>query len=76
MTCLHGQYRSAPCFPRLAVDGQSIPASAKGQVELNTPSGNIGCIYAPNGGTNTCQPRDGGPEHHGFLLSKANATAK
>lgn len=26
------------------------------------PSGNIGCIYIPEGGTETYQPADGGPE--------------
>ncbi len=26
------------------------------------PSGNIGCIYIPEGGTNVYQPEDGGPE--------------
>ena len=41
---------------------QSIPASAEGQVEFNTPSNNIGCIYTPKGGTGTYEPRDGGPE--------------
>lgn len=42
--------------------GQDIPASAEGQVEFNTPSGNIGCIYTPAGGTGTYEPQDGGPE--------------
>ncbi|AMY00476.1 hypothetical protein AB0V79_11070 [Mesorhizobium ciceri] len=41
---------------------QSIPASAEGQIEFDTPSGNIGCIYTPKGGTGTYEPRDGGPE--------------
>jgi hypothetical protein len=41
---------------------QSIPASAEGQIEFNTPSDNIGCIYTPKGGTGTYQPQDGGPE--------------
>ena len=26
------------------------------------PSGNVGCIYTPRGGTDTYQPADGGPE--------------
>ncbi|TIX02234.1 MAG: hypothetical protein E5V59_02015 [Mesorhizobium sp.] len=41
---------------------QSIPASAEGQIEFNTPSGNIGCIYTAKGGTGTYEPKDGGPE--------------
>lgn len=41
---------------------QTIPASADGQVEFNAPSGNIGCIYTPKGGTSTYEPKDGGPE--------------
>ncbi|ESY22293.1 hypothetical protein X751_08965 [Mesorhizobium sp. LNJC395A00] len=41
---------------------QTIPASAEGQIEFNGPSGNIGCIYTPKGGTSTYEPQDGGPE--------------
>ena len=41
---------------------QSIPAGVEGQIEFNTPSGNIGCIYTPKGGTSTYEPQDGGPE--------------
>ncbi|RVA23183.1 hypothetical protein EN935_28505, partial [Mesorhizobium sp. M7D.F.Ca.US.004.03.1.1] len=41
---------------------QGIPASADGQIEFNTPSGNIGCIYTAKGGTSTYEPKDGGPE--------------
>ncbi|ESY74841.1 hypothetical protein NKJ90_30030 [Mesorhizobium sp. M0051] len=41
---------------------QGIPSSAEGQIEFNTPSANIGCIYTPKGGTGTYEPRDGGPE--------------
>jgi len=33
-----------------------------GQVTFVMPSGNIGCIYTPRGGTPTYQPADGGPE--------------
>lgn len=48
-----------------------VPASAKqvvfkaqpnGQITFTMPSGNIGCIYTPRGGTDTYQPVDGGPE--------------
>ena len=41
---------------------QSIPAGPEGQIEFNTPSDNIGCIYTAKGGTSTYQPQDGGPE--------------
>ena len=32
------------------------------QIEFVMPSGNIGCIYTPKGGTGTYEPMDGGPE--------------
>lgn len=32
------------------------------QEEFVLPSGNIGCIYTPEGGTDVYQPADGGPE--------------
>ncbi|MDO9415129.1 hypothetical protein [Pararhizobium sp.] len=32
------------------------------QEEFTLPSGNIGCIYTPQGGTEVYQPEDGGPE--------------
>ena len=49
-------------LPLAHAGNQTIPASADGQIEFNTPSGNIGCIYTPKGGTSTYQPQDGGPE--------------
>lgn len=33
-----------------------------GQIEFQLPSGNIGCLYTPEGGTATYEPVDGGPE--------------
>ena len=51
-----------PLVPLAHAGEQSIPAGAEGQIEFNTPSGNIGCIYTPKGGTGTYEPRDGGPE--------------
>lgn len=41
---------------------QSISAGTEGQIEFNTPSDNIGCIYTAAGGTSTYEPQDGGPE--------------
>lgn len=40
---------------------QNFP-SVNGQVEFVLPSGNIGCIYTPKGGTDVYMPEDGGPE--------------
>ncbi|HZY69112.1 MAG TPA: hypothetical protein VFE52_11010, partial [Devosia sp.] len=37
-------------------------AQPDGQITFAMPSGNIGCIYTPRGGTDTYQPVDGGPE--------------
>jgi hypothetical protein len=39
-----------------------MPALAADQIEFVLPSGNIGCIYTPEGGIPTYQPVDGGPE--------------
>lgn len=36
--------------------------NASGQIEFQTPSGNIGCTYTPEGGTDVYEPVDGGPE--------------
>lgn len=49
-------------FAAVAVIGISAPAFAAGQVEFVLPSGNIGCIYTPKGGTDVYQPVNGGPE--------------
>ena len=39
-----------------------LEASDSGQIEFVMPSGNIGCIVTPEGGTDVYQPEDGGPE--------------
>jgi hypothetical protein len=36
--------------------------SDEGQIIFNLPSGNIGCVYTPKGGTSYYEPEDGGPE--------------
>lgn len=41
---------------------QRIPPANGGYTEFMLPSGNIGCIYIPKGGTDVYQPEDGGPE--------------
>jgi hypothetical protein len=41
---------------------QVFTAEPDGQISFMMPSGNIGCIYTPRGGTETYQPADGGPE--------------
>lgn len=39
------------------------PAWAQGmQVTFNMPSGNVGCVFTPRGGTGVYMPEDGGPE--------------
>lgn len=34
----------------------------QGQIEFTMPSGNIGCVYTPEGGTEVYEPVGGGPE--------------
>ena len=41
---------------------QVFTAEDDGQITFVMPSGNIGCIYTPEGGTDTYEPVDGGPE--------------
>ena len=41
---------------------QVFTAQPNGQITFTMPSGNIGCIYTPRGGTDVYEPRDGGPE--------------
>lgn len=55
--------------PRLpTVEGDKTPVTVPEtktfgrQEEFVLPSGNIGCIYTPEGGTQVYQPADGGPE--------------
>jgi hypothetical protein len=45
--------------PALAVD---FAENDQGQIAFTMPSGNIGCIYTPAGGTDVYDPVDGGPE--------------
>lgn len=39
-----------------------LEANESGQIEFIMPSGNIGCIVTPEGGTEVYQPEGGGPE--------------
>lgn len=41
---------------------QTFVPEDNGQISFVMPSGNIGCIYTPEGGTDTYEPVDGGPE--------------
>jgi hypothetical protein len=41
---------------------QVFEAQDNGQISFVMPSGNIGCIYTPAGGTDVYEPVDGGPE--------------
>ena len=39
-----------------------LEANDNGQIEFVMPSGNVGCVVTPEGGTDVYQPEDGGPE--------------
>jgi hypothetical protein len=45
--------------PALAIDFEE---TARGQIEFTMPSGNVGCVYTPEGGTDAYEPVGGGPE--------------
>ena len=60
---------------------QKFGPNANGGTEFMAPSGNIGCIYIPAGGTDVYEPEDGGPElqcdrvepvYLRFILNKAD----
>lgn len=58
-----------PAAAALMLAAISLPAHAitfdeneQGQIEFAMPSGNIGCIYTPAGGTDVYEPVGGGPE--------------
>ncbi|NVD41511.1 hypothetical protein HT585_21825 [Ensifer sp. HO-A22] len=46
--------------PQSGPQATAVPVAE--QEEFVMPSGNIGCIFTPAGGTATYQPADGGPE--------------
>jgi hypothetical protein len=41
---------------------QVIEANDAGQISFTMPSGNVGCLYTPEGGTDVYEPAGGGPE--------------
>lgn len=45
-----------------AAKEQALTPQANGQIAFSMPSGNVGCLYTPVGGTDTYQPAGGGPE--------------
>lgn len=45
--------------PAKAYELQNMYSNDEGQVEFVMPSGNIGCIYTPEGGTSTYESADG-----------------
>lgn len=49
----------AAATPAFAID---FDENGQGQIEFTMPSGNIGCVYTPAGGTDTYEPMGGGPE--------------
>ena len=48
--------------PAKAAALQQLDANRYGQIEFSTPSGNIGCVYTPAGGTPVYETWDGGAE--------------
>jgi hypothetical protein len=46
--------------PAQAGQFQQLDVGQYGQIEFNTPSGNIGCIYTPAGGTPVYETQNGG----------------
>jgi hypothetical protein len=40
----------------------TFPVAPGEGIDFAVPSGNVGCVYIPAGGTKTYQSRDGGPE--------------
>ena len=48
-------------MPAMAAEVE-LEASDSGQTEFVMPSGNIGCIVTPEGGTDVYEPEGGGPE--------------
>jgi hypothetical protein len=48
--------------PYAGAKEQTFMPNKQGQIEFQTPSGNIGCVYTPEGGTDVYEPLDGGPE--------------
>ena len=72
------------CFGAEAAE-QMFPPDANGLISFVTPSTNIGCAYAPKGGTKVYVPADGGPElscdrvepvYRRFILGKAGKAKK
>jgi hypothetical protein len=48
--------------PAALAQGRPDFVAHEGQVAFVMPSGNIGCVYTPAGGTSWYQTEDGGPE--------------
>jgi hypothetical protein len=46
----------------IAAEEQEVEPRDNGQIEFTMPSGNIGCLYTPAGGTDVYEPGGGGPE--------------
>jgi hypothetical protein len=51
----------AVALPALGAEQRFTP-QPNGQITFTMPSGNVGCIYTPKGGTATYEPAGGGPE--------------
>ena len=48
--------------PMAAAKEQIFTEEDDGQISFVMPSGNIGCLYTPKGGTDIYEPVNGGPE--------------
>src|SRR5215203_872368 len=43
-------------------EAQLFTPAPNGQISFTMPSGNVGCVFTPIGGTSTYEPTSGGPE--------------
>jgi hypothetical protein len=50
------------CQAASATGTMTFDPDAGGSTSFSMPSGNIGCVYTPEGGSATYVPEDGGPE--------------
>lgn len=58
---LAAMFAAGLAMPAMAAEIE-LTAGESGQIEFAMPSGNIGCIVTPKGGTDVYQPEGGGPE--------------
>src|SRR5690349_6606379 len=61
-SCMLGFALAATLAMPVAAAEVELDADENGQIEFVMPSGNVGCIVTPEGGTDVYQPEGGGPE--------------